>query len=190
MNRRHPLGWGLILAGMLAIVPALSAPGSAAATDPVGQFQTLTTRGGPVTITAEQMSFANQSGRVTFSGQVQITRDDMTMRAQKVNVLLRTGDDGKGSRHIRRIVAEGSVVFIQGARRATAGRAEYDPETESVVLSESPTVTDDNLELVGRRITIDLATQKSTVEGGAFTFTEPAKPASTESAQTEPTDVP
>lgn len=132
----------------------------------------LAGKGGPLTVTADEMSFSNQTGRLGFSGKVQVERDGMRMRAERVTVTLQPAGDAGQKRAIERMVAEGDVTFTYGERTATAGRAEFDPGAETVVLTETPTVSDPGMSVVGRRITIDLATQESTVEGGAFTFTE------------------
>ncbi len=124
-----------------------------------------------VTITAEKMSFANQTGEITFSGSVHVVRDDVELRAGRLLVTLQPGEGGK-RRGIQQMVAEQEVQFSQGTRTASAGHAIYDPVAETVVLTDHPKVTDPSLEVVGTRITINLATQESTVDGGALTFTE------------------
>jgi lipopolysaccharide export system protein LptA len=132
----------------------------------------LAGEGGPLTVTADEMSFSNQTGHLGFTGKVQVERGGMRMRAERLTVTLQPASDVGQKRAIDRMVAEGEVTFTYGERTATAGRAEFDPGAETVVLTETPTVTDPGMSVVGRRITIDLATQESTVEGGAFTFTE------------------
>lgn len=154
---------GLLLAG--------AAIGSAPAQG-VPRTLSLQGDGGPLTVTADEMSFSNQTGRLGFVGSVKVERAGMKMRAERLSVTLAPGARDDGKRTIDRMVAEGDVTFLYGERTATAGRAEYDPKAETVVLTETPTVTDPSMTVVGRRITIDLATQESTVEGGAFTFTE------------------
>jgi lipopolysaccharide transport protein LptA len=154
---------GLLLAG-----PAI---GSAPAQN-VPRTLSLTDQGGPLTVTADEMSFSNQTGHLGFTGSVNVERAGMKMQAQRLTVTLQPEQKAGEKRTIERMVAEGDVTFHYGERTATAGRAEYDPKAETVVLTEKPTVTDPTISVVGKRITIDLATQESTVEGGAFTFTE------------------
>jgi lipopolysaccharide transport protein LptA len=157
------LAGGLVVAGAAAgLAPAQGGP----------RTLTLGGEGGPLTVTADEMSFSNQTGHLGFVGSVKVERAGMRMRAQRLTVTLAPGASAGEKRTIERMVAEGEVTFIYGERTATAGRAEYDPVAAKVVLTETPTVTDPSMTVVGRRITIDLATQESTVEGGAFTFTE------------------
>jgi lipopolysaccharide transport protein LptA len=154
---------GLLLAGAVAgPAPAQGMP----------RTMSLPGEGGPLTVTADEMSFSNQTGRLGFSGSVKVERAGMKMRAERLTVTLAPEASGDKKRAIDRMVAEGDVTFLYGERTATAGRAEYDPGAETVVLTETPTVKDPSMTVVGRKITIDLATQESTVEGGAFTFTE------------------
>jgi lipopolysaccharide transport protein LptA len=159
----------------LALAGALLLAGTATGTAPaqsVPRTLSLGSEGGPLTVTADEMSFSNQTGHLGFVGSVNVERAGMRMRAERLTVTLAPEDKAGEKRTIERMVAEGDVTFNYGGRTATAGRAEYDPKAETVVLTETPTVTDPSMTVVGRRITIDLATQESTVEGGAFTFTE------------------
>jgi len=157
------LAGGMVLAGA-AVVPAPAQGGP--------RTMTLGGEGGPLTVTADEMSFSNQTGRLGFVGSVKVERSGMRMRAQRLTVTLAPEGKAGEKRTIDHMVAEGEVTFIYGERTATAGRAEYDPGAAKVVLTETPTVKDPSMTVVGRKITIDLATQESTVEGGAFTFTE------------------
>lgn len=169
MTGLDPLRLAAALAGALVLAGAAVVPAPAQ-----GGPRTLTLggEGGPLTVTADEMSFSNQTGRLGFVGSVQVERSGMRMKAQRLTVTLAPEAKAGAKRTIERMVAEGDVTFIYGGRTATAGRAEYDPGAATVVLTLTPTVTDPSMTVVGRRITIDLATQESTVEGGAFTFTE------------------
>jgi len=163
------------LASLAALLPAAPARGAGEASPARGL--SLDSGGGTLTVNADEMSFSNQTGVLGFSGNVRVDRNGMRMEARRVTVTLERGGagDGGGSaekRKIRRMVAEGDVHFSYGDRTATAGRAEYDPVAGTVVLTEKPRVTEPTMTVEGKRITIDLATQESTVEGGAFTFTE------------------
>lgn len=159
-----------LVAVMLGLT--MSAAPTVSRAENAGQSSTLQSGAGTITITAEQMSFSRQEGRILFSGNVKVVKDDYTMRAEQVTVTLDNGESTNNLRNIRSMVAKQNVRFTFGERIATAGRAEYDPKAETVVLTETPRVEDGGMEVTGKRIIIDLATQKSTVEGGAFTFTE------------------
>lgn len=161
-------------AGLALSILLFAAATAGAAPGALGAPQTLSLEGGgdTLTVTADEMSFSNQTGVVEFSGNVAVVRSDMRMRAQHLTVTLDRDGEGAERRRIRRMVAEGEVTFTYGDRTATAGRAEYDPLAGVVVLTEQPSVSDPSMTVVGKRITVDLATQESTVEGGAFTFTE------------------
>ena len=159
---------------LLALTAWMAQPLWAAEPVSGASLQTLAVNGGALTVTAEEMAFSNQAGQVNFSGSVHVSRDGMEMFADRLRVTLEQESEG-GERRINKLVAMGNVLFTHGERRATAGHAEFDPTNDTVILTESPTVTDNNMEVVGRRITIDLATQESIVEGGAFTFTEQAQ---------------
>lgn len=163
----------LLFSGLILAVGLILAGGPApAGAENTNTSSTLQTRAGTITITAEQMSFSRTEGRILFSGNVKVVKNGYTMQADQVTVTLDDGEDTHSSRNIRSMVARHNVRFTFGDRIATAGRAEYDPKAETVVLTEAPRVEDKGMEVTGKRIIIDLATQESTVEGGAFTFTE------------------
>jgi lipopolysaccharide transport protein LptA len=163
-------GAALVLAAaalVLAGAPAGAVPGAA---EPPRSLS-LEGDGGPLTVTADEMSFSNQTGVVDFTGHVIVVRSDMRMEARRLTVTL-DRDGARDARRIQSMVAEGEVTFTYGERTATAGRAEYDPLAATVVLTEKPRLADPAMTVEGTRITINLETQESTVEGGAFTFTE------------------
>ncbi|MDH4229159.1 MAG: hypothetical protein OEW11_05345 [Nitrospirota bacterium] len=133
----------------------------------------------PVTVSADQMAYANRDGKLIFSGHVQVVREGQIMSSDRLEVSLdaaQAGPAGEKStprRDVSRMVAEGNVVFEYGDRTARAGRAEYTPATATVVLTGTPKLSDPRMQVAGEVITIDLNTQESTVQGGSFTYTEP-----------------
>jgi len=163
-----------VLLGLLLALAAVFATGTTGSTDRAAAQEparTLSLEGGTLTVNADRMSFSNQTGVLGFNGNVRVDRNGMRMHARQLTVTLER-DGGAEKRRIDHMVAEGDVTFTYGDRTATAGRAEYDPGKGTVVLTERPKVTEPTMTVVGKRITIDLTTQESTVEGGAFTFTE------------------
>jgi len=164
-----------VLLGLLLGIAAVFATGAAGAPDRAAAQEparTLNLEGGTLTVNADRMSFSNQTGVLGFNGNVRVDRNGMRMHARRLTVTLERDGGGAEKRRIDHMVAEGDVTFTYGDRTATAGRAEYDPGKGTVVLTEKPKVTEPTMTVVGKRITIDLTTQESTVEGGAFTFTE------------------
>jgi lipopolysaccharide transport protein LptA len=159
-----------VLASLLLGLPLAVWSGAAPAAGEAPR--TLSLEGGTLTVTSDEMSFSNQTGVLAFAGNVKVDRSGMKMEARHLTVTLERDDAGTDKRRIDRMVAEGDVVFTYGDRTATAGRAEYDPAAGTVVLTEKPQVSEPTMTVQGKRITIDLETQESTVEGGAFTFTE------------------
>lgn len=162
-RRRRLIGWGAVLLATWLAGNAASAENAAR--------HTLDSGTGAVSVTADKMAFSNLEGIITFTGSVNVVKDAYTMQADRLEVTLEGAPEGK-RRDIGRMTAAGNVVFTYGERTATAGRAVYEPKAERVTLTEHPTLTDATVSVVGERITIDLATQESTVQGGEFTFTE------------------
>lgn len=162
---------------VLALLSTIPAGAAGAAGGAARAEHTLSSGGTPLTVTADTMAYANREGRLVFSGGVQVVRDEYRMESDRLQIDLAELESER--RDIRHMVAEGNVVFIYGERTAHAGRAEYDPKAGTVVLTEEPKLSDPRMEVVGEVITIDLATQESTVQGGSFTFTENPEAAET-----------
>ncbi|MBN9308126.1 MAG: lipopolysaccharide transport periplasmic protein LptA [Devosia sp.] len=116
----------------------------------------------PVKITADNFTVdqGNKSG--TFTGSVVITRTNLTIWANKVVVTYGKG----GESDIDTITATGAVRIKTPAQEATGGRATFDPLTQILKLTENVTVLNAQGKVSGPELTINLASQTSTFEGG------------------------
>ncbi len=140
-----------------------------------GMSETLSTKSGAVTITAEELSLSGKQGRITFRRDVRVVQNHYRMEADQLVVTLAPTDGQMDRREIQHMVAIGNVTFMYGDRTANAGRAAYTPGTDQVVLTVNPKITGPGVTVAGELIRIDLKTQESTVEGGSFTFEEGQK---------------
>ena len=64
------------------------------------------------------------------------------------------------------MVATGNVRIDQGTRWAVGGRATYEQEQRTLVLTENPVLHDGPNVVVGERVTVYLDENRSVVEGG------------------------
>jgi lipopolysaccharide export system protein LptA len=71
-----------------------------------------------------------------------------------------------GRVQVRDIEATGSVRIDQGDRWATGGRAVYDEQRRTLVLSENPVLHDGPNQIAGDRVVVYLDENRSVVEGG------------------------
>jgi lipopolysaccharide export system protein LptA len=116
----------------------------------------------PVNITADSFTIDQSNRNGTFSGSVVITRTGLTIWADKVVVTYGKG----GENDIDNITATGSVRIKTPNQEATGGRATFDPLSQILRLTENVHVLNAQGKVSGPELTINLATQTSTFQGG------------------------
>ncbi|MEX0322499.1 MAG: LptA/OstA family protein [Puniceicoccaceae bacterium] len=99
-----------------------------------------------------------------FSGDVEVKGTNLQILCDELTVVaLREGPSGAtiGSiGAIEEINARGSVEIHQAGRSAYAGRAEVNPKAGTVVLSDSPRVVDDEVEVQGYQFVLHRGEKK------------------------------
>lgn len=123
----------------------------------------LTSEGGPVTITAKELEFDYRTRTLTYRGNVLISQADLKLTSDTVRVIL----NEEAREVIREVTAEGKVRIEQGQRVATGGKVVFDQGKRTVVLTEKPVLREGTNEVAGYRITVYLDEQRSVVEGGS-----------------------
>jgi len=176
----------LLLAMILAVTgvpPVWGAPAAgktptpaAGKKEPRGEF--------PLRITAARLEADQKEGLVVFTGNVKADYGDSTLYADLLRVFFKpkpeapkgkaagsapaAEDQGPlgelGGEKIDRIVATGTVRFVQEDRVATAEEAIYYKDRDEVVLRGNPQVWRAENTLKGERIIFNLATNKVLVE--------------------------
>jgi lipopolysaccharide export system protein LptA len=158
-----------------AAVPALGANPPA---KPEGEF--------PLHITAAKLEADQSAGEVIFTGQVKAVYGDSTLYSDQLRVFFQKkpeaakdkkpapaaapGPAGQsplgelGGGKIDRIVATGSVRFVQGDRVATGQTATFYQERDEVVLVGNPQLWQQENNLKGERIIFNLKDNKMRVE--------------------------
>lgn len=125
--------------------------------DGVGQGTTVSaTASGkpPLNIQAPSSEWDLRSHVAVFHGPVTATRADVTLTCETLTVTF------AGARRVRTAEAAGSVVVLQGERRATGDRAVLDADTGEIVLTGSPRVAEGSNQLTGQKITLLLDGEK------------------------------
>jgi len=123
----------------------------------------LSSSRGPVTIHAKELEFDYGAQTLTYRGGVMVTQGDLTVRSDRLRVLLK--DEGEGQR-VREVVAEGQVQIGMGDRSATGGRAVFNQQAQTVTLSEGAVLREGPNEVTGDRVIVYLDERRSVVEGG------------------------
>jgi lipopolysaccharide export system protein LptA len=101
-----------------------------------------------------------------FSGDVEVKGTNLVINCDELTVVsLREGSEGAtvGSiGAIEEIIAQGNVEIHQAGRSAYAGLAEVNPQLGTVVLSESPRIVDDEVEVEGYQFVLHKGEKKFT----------------------------
>lgn len=105
-------------------------------------------------VTADRMTFEQNTQTFVFERQVRIRRCEMTIRCDRLQVV----GHGK-SEATEHMVATGNVKIEYGTRRVTAQRAEYFVAQQRIVLTGNPRAWDtrDRHEMTGEEIIVALS---------------------------------
>lgn len=150
MSRRYFRNSLLVIASVavLAAVPALAA-------------QSVTKEAEPIVITSNRMEAEKLGEKVTFSGNVVLKKEGMTVTSDQMVVFY-----DPGSKNIREIVARGNVVVRKEGRIALANLATYSLREEKIVLTGDARIIEKENQLGGEKIILFMRDDRSIVEGG------------------------
>ncbi|MBW2609171.1 MAG: lipopolysaccharide transport periplasmic protein LptA [Deltaproteobacteria bacterium] len=125
---------------------------------------------GPIVIKSNTFEIDNKKNIVTFTGDVNARRDNLTINCQKLLLYYHNQpgikDPEKGEMSIDRIIATGEVKIRRSdVGLATAEKAVYYQDDEKVVLTGKPVVKQGDDFVEGSMITLFLKENRSIVEG-------------------------
>lgn len=126
--------------------------------------------GGSIVVKSDALEVDNRRQIITFSGQVEAQKEDLTINCEKMLVYYKNPPGKKGSEQtamsIDRIVATGKVkVSRPDGAVAMAEKAIYYERDQKVVLTGGPVVKQGNDFVQGSKITLYLREKRSVVEG-------------------------
>jgi lipopolysaccharide export system protein LptA len=147
-----------LAAGALAGAVAVLAFGSQAGAQAIAGFNSDQ----PVNYAADRIELQDKQKRVVLSGSVDITQGDLRLTAARTTVAY----SNDGGLKIQRIDATGGVVVTRGNERASGAAGVYDFNRRVIVLSGGVALRRGTDTLNGGRLTMDLKTGLSTVDGG------------------------
>ena len=146
----------------------------------------------PITVISDKLDYDYKANIVVYRGAVEVTQGDVKMvsdvltlthenkqndqpatkpttgttvqdpPAPPAPVAPPSSDTGK----VKEMVATGNVRIDQGTRWAVGGRATYEQELRTLVLTENPVLHDGPNIVIGERVTVYLDENRSVVEGG------------------------
>lgn len=117
----------------------------------------------PVNYAADRIELQDKQNRVVLSGNVDITQDDLNLRAARTTVAYTDAGNVK----IQRIDATGGVVVTRGNERASGAVAVYDFNSRIITMVGNVALRRGSDTLNGGRLVIDLNTGISSVDGHA-----------------------
>jgi lipopolysaccharide export system protein LptA len=131
----------------------------------------------PVKIDAGQLEVRDKDKVATFSGNVKVVQGDTTMRAKTLavfydgngstaNALVAAKPGPAGQQKIRRLEAKGGVKVCQNDQVATGDAGIFDMQANTVMLVGNVVLTKEPNILRGDRLTVNLETGVSKIEGG------------------------
>jgi len=123
----------------------------------------FTSKREPISVNADAMEFDYRSRVLTYRGGVVATQGNMKLESVRLTVTL----DAQFENRVKEVVADGHVKLSQGARWATGGRAVFDQDQNTVVLSQSAELHDGPNVVKGDRVVGYLNDERFVIEGGS-----------------------
>lgn len=116
----------------------------------------------PVNFSADHGELQGKANRAILAGNVVITQANLTLRAGRTTMAFTT--EGGGFK-IHRVDAVGGVKIDRGDQAASGDVAIYDFDKRLITLSGNVTLLQGSNRLSGGRLTIDLSSGLSTLDG-------------------------
>jgi lipopolysaccharide export system protein LptA len=121
--------------------------------------QDALTNGQPIQVTADSLSIEEAKKEATFTGNVVISRPNLTVTAATVVVIYGSGIDD-----VQNFDASGSVRIETPGQVATGDRAVFDPKTQILRLTGNVLVQNSAGTIGGAVLTVDLETNNTVFE--------------------------
>lgn len=161
---------GQLLAAIAILLAPLAATGAA-------QAQGITTsalRGldtkAPIDVDADRIDVLDQQNQALFTGNVRVRQANLTLEADRIKIAYSRAQAGNGGDPvIQRLDADGNVRLATPTERATSRFGIYDVENRILTLIGNVVLTQGTTKVQGNRLTIDLTTGRSTLDGRTST---------------------
>jgi len=204
-NRMEIIDSGVLLrfdAGVIVnLTPASDARGEKTAVRPANALQGFSmSRDKPVRITATTLEVRDKEKRATFIGDVVVTQGDATMKSKTLDVyydqdpaaakptdtMAASQPAGLGDQQIRRLEAKGGITLTQKDQTATGDSGIFEVRDNVMTVLGNVVVTQGPQTLKGDRLTVDMTSGVSHMDGrisGVMFPNTPPKPADLKAAQ-------
>lgn len=132
----------------------------------------------PVTVTSDRLEFDYKKNVVVYSGTVNAEQGDVKIKSDELRIILKPtekkapaeGDAAPSaadeeSAKVQEIVASGNVRIDQAGQWAVGGKAVFDQQARTFVLTDNPVLHQGPNEVAGDRVVVYLDENRSVVEG-------------------------
>jgi lipopolysaccharide export system protein LptA len=154
----------VILALLVAALPVAAAGPVHAADPPVSSLRDHDTSS-PIDVDAERIEVRDADAQALFSGNVKVRQGKMALDADRIRVFYRRA--GNDDLTILRLDADGGVKLASPSEQASARSGVYDVEERQLTMVGDVVLNRGGSVLRGQRLTIDLDTGRSTLDGGS-----------------------
>jgi lipopolysaccharide export system protein LptA len=152
----------LLLSGLVAVGP------SAGQGITTSALRGLDTRA-PIDVDADRIDVLDQQNQAIFTGNVRVRQGTLTLEASRIKVAYARPAGGRGDPEIQRLDADGNVRLATPSERATSRFGIYDVDRRILTLIGNVVLTQGTTRVQGNRLTIDLASGRSTLDGQTST---------------------
>ena len=118
----------------------------------------------PVQVGADQLTVNNADGSAVFSGNVEVTQGQMTLKAGEVRVKY-----GADQTEIDQLIASGGVTITNLADKASSSEAVYTIASGVIVLTGNVQLAQGASTMQGQKLTINLKDGTGIMEGRVTT---------------------
>lgn len=117
----------------------------------------------PIDVDAQRIEVLDAANQAIFTGKVRVRQAKMTLDANRIKVSYTR--PANGDPVIRRLDADGAVRLVTPSEQATGRFGIYDVENRLVTLVGDVTLAQGASNLRGNRLSIDLRSGRSTMDG-------------------------
>lgn len=126
--------------------------------------QGVRTGGGPVEVSAQDLSFDPTSGVTILTGNASVTQDGAVLRAPRIRVTYLRGPNGAIG-DINKVFTEGETFYVTPTERIRGDKAMFDAPANTVEFTGNVTAIQGQNVLRGSFLTLNTKTNASTMRG-------------------------
>ena len=153
----------IALVPMLMLMPLSAATAQALASSALrGQDSRA-----PIDVDADRIDVLDQQNQAIFAGNVRVRQGNLSIESDRIKIAY--SRPAKGDPVIQRLDADGNVRLATPSERATSRFGIYDVQRRVLTLIGNVQLTQGTTKASGNRLTIDLASGRSTLDGRTST---------------------